>query len=155
MTEAAQTRAPTRVTHVRTYARAHVRTYVHARLGATGTPGKVCTYVRTYMYVRTFARTYVRTYVRAVEAESVRAYVRGGPGPTDTTRHIHARWRKRPGAFTRPGATGTPGAPGRSYARTYVRNQRAYFSPKSNFPEPRTKSKLRTHARFVRTYPNG
>ena len=38
---------------------------------------------------------------------------------------------------------------------THVRNQRAYFSPKSNFPEPRTKSKLRTHARFVRTYPNG
>ena len=153
MTEAAQTRAPTRVTHVstyvRTYARAHVRTYM--RDSAQLAP--LVKFVRTY--VRTYFRTYVRTYVRAVEAESVRAYVRGGPGATDTTRHIHARWRWRPCAFTRPGATGTPGAPGRSYARTYVRNQRAYFSPKSNFPEPRTKSKLRTHARFVRTYPNG
>ena len=109
-------------------------------------------FVRTYVRTCTYVLSHVRTYVRAVEAESVRAYVRGGPGATDTTRHIHARWRWRPGAFTRPGATGTPGAPGRSYARTYVRNQRAYFSPKSNFPEPRTKSKLRTYARTVRTY---
>ena len=151
MTEAAQTRAPTRVTHVRTYARAHVRTYVHARLGATGTPGKVCTYVRTYMYVRTFARTYVRTYVRWKLRACVRTYV-GDLAPL-TQR----------GTFTRAGVRDLAHSRDRAQLAhlahladpTHVRNQRAYFSPKSNFPEPRTKSKLRTHARFVRTYPNG
>ena len=52
------------------------------------------------MYVRTYVLSHVRTYVRAVEAESVRAYVRGRPGATDTTSTTE---RRRPGTFTRAG----------------------------------------------------
>ena len=158
MTEAAQTRAPTRVTHVSTYVRTYirtcVRTYVHARLGATGTPGKVCTYVRTYVL------SHVRTYVRAVEAESVRAYVRGRPGATDTTSTTE---RRRPGTFTRAGVGDLAHSRDRAqlahlahladptHVRTYVISVHIFPRSRTFLNHAPSPGYVRTHGSYVRT----
>ena len=158
MTEAAQTRAPTRVTHVstyvRTYARAHVRTYM--RDSAQLAP--LVKFVRTY--VRTYFRTYVRTYVRAVEAESVRAYVRGRPGATDTTSTTE---RRRPGTFTRAGVGDLAHSRDRAqlahlahladptHVRTYVISVHIFPRNRTFLNHAPSPSYVRTHGSYVRT----
>ena len=118
-------------------------------------------YVRTY--VRTFARTYVRTcghtYVRAVEAESVRAYVRGRPGATDTTSTTE---RRRPGTFTRAGVGDLAHSRDRAqlahlahladptHVRTYVIS--VHIFPRSRTFLNHAPSPGYTYARTVRTY---